>query len=142
VVAAGFGFEGGVCDHAVPVAHSETATINPAAIRIFLPFALIPGGKRLLPASEPFAAPDHNSLDGRAPPRQRLLSPPADLLTATTMELCLGYPEVPAQSWFRHGVLDGRIDEGKTSALEFPQVSHRPRRLLRETALRWRLLLP
>src|SRR5450631_189274 len=67
----------GVCDHAVPDAHSETtpAKIKPAAMRIVFPLMLIASGPRLSPSPERFPAPADTSLVGPAPPRQRLLLP-------------------------------------------------------------------
>src|SRR3984957_20164621 len=65
----------GVCDHAVPDTHSETAPakIKPAAIRILLVPYRDPGpGLGFLPSPEPFPARDDHSLVGPARPRQRL----------------------------------------------------------------------
>src|ERR1700736_5559742 len=66
-----------VCDHAAPDAHNETALakINPAAIRILFPSSISCSALAFLPSSESCLAPDHHSLVGPAPPRQRLLSP-------------------------------------------------------------------
>src|SRR5713226_6946531 len=65
----------GVCDHAVPDAHSETtpAKIKPAAMRIIFPLMLIRVPASAFAFAERFSAPVDNSLVGPAPPRQRLL---------------------------------------------------------------------
>src|SRR5260370_23022642 len=108
----------GVCDHAAPEAHSETALakINPAAIRIIFPLLIPCSAPAFLPSPEPFPAPDHHSLVGPAPPRQRLLSPVADL----SAEQLNAAPQVSASARAMAvltRVSDGSTVSGNTSAI-------------------------
>ncbi|MGA7808160.1 MAG: hypothetical protein WCB02_26465, partial [Bradyrhizobium sp.] len=79
--AAASGDKGSVCDQARPGAHSETATINPAATRIWFPSNLVAACSVFRRRRSNFA-PAHCTLAASSEPRQRMDDMMAELSPA------------------------------------------------------------